>query len=463
MTRLIKLAIFTLSIAWGGWVGHEPEQGAEIVDISLPMTQAYAAAADYDTLIQESLDLRNRGLFTESEARLREALPLANETNEVALLLGMVIAFQERFIEASEIIDAALETYPDDVQLILAKSRVLSYQAFYSESIEMADRVLELDPNNLQAAALRARVFYYQRRYNDASTQFNEVLAQDPVNLDVLIGLYDAELAAGNEEEAEDALNRAALVAPLNIDVTTRRDRLLQPDTARHEISGSFVKSNLDLPGFQQWYDRSLEYRYSGNGGNQYFLRSEHAHRFGLHDSLVEVGGLFGARDRNFELAVAYTADSEILPEKRIRVGTNLLLLQASENVGATTLGINLTNATYQTGDVQWLQLNFTHYLLSANAWITPGVGMVKDELGKKTTSWNLGAHWQATARTLVGFNYTDAPETELNTTTQTTSRHAYLRVETSDNSSVRFDLSRIIRENSYTRDAIAVSLQLQF
>ena len=431
--------------------------------IVLSSTAALAAAADYDSLIQESLELRNAGRFAESEARLREALPLANETNEVALLLGMVIAFQERFIEASELLDAALETYPNDVQLILAKARVLSYQSFYRESIQMTDLALELQPGNLEAIALQARVYYYQRRYNDASTQFNVVLARDPSNLDALIGLYDTQLAAGNEEEAEAILERAAGVAPQHIDVTTRRERSLQPDTARHEIVGSFVKSNLDLRGFQQWYDRSLEYRYSANNGNQYFLRGEHANHFGLHDSLMEIGGVFGSRDRNFELAVAYTPDSEILPEKRIRLGTNFLLKQASDRLGATTLGVNLTNSSYLTGDVQWLQLNFTHYLLSANAWITPGVGMVKDELGKKTTSWNLGAHWQASARTLVGFNYTDAPETELNTTTQTTSKHAYLRLEITDNTSIRFDLSRITRENSYTRDAIAVSLQLQF
>jgi len=421
------------------------------------------AAADYDGLIQQSLELRNEGKFSEAEARLRDALPLAGETNEVALLLAMTIAFQERFIEASELLDAALETYPDDVQLIIGKSRVLSYQSFYGESIAMAERALELDPENLEAFSMLARVYYYQRRYNEASTQFNMVLAQDSSNLDALIGLFDTELAAGNREEAEEILTRAAAVAPQHIDVTTRRERSQQPDTASHDLTGSFMKSNLDLRGFQQWYDRTLEYRYSGNSGNQYFLRGEHAHRFGIHDTLIEVGGLFGRSDRNFEVAVAHTPDSDILPEKRVRLGSNFLLMQASEDIGATTMAVNLTNSSYSTGDVQWLQLNFTHYLLNANAWITPGVGMVKDELGKKTTSWNLGAHWQATARTLVGFNYTDAPETEQNTTTQTSSKHAYLRIAISDASSVRFDLSRIDREDSYTRDALAVSLQFQF
>lgn len=434
-----------------------------ILSLLAPASGVFAAAADYDGLIQESLGLRNAGRFAEAEARLRDALPLARETNEVALLLGMVVAFQERFIEANEILDAALETYPNDVQLILAKSRVLSYQAFYPQSIEGAERVLELDPDNLEAIALLARVYYYQRRYQDASAQFNAVLQRDPENLEALIGLYDTQLAAGNEEAAEEVLQRATVVAPQHIDVTTRRDRSLQPDTARHELVGSWMKSNLDLRGFQQWYDRSLEYRYRGNNGNQYYLRGEHAHRFGIHDSLMEVGGIFGSGNTNFELALAYTPDDEILPEKRIRLGTNFLLMQATERIGSTTLGVNLTNSSYITGDVQWLQLNFTHYLLNANAWITPGVGMVKDELGRKTTSWSLGAHWQASARTLVGFNYTDAPETELNTTTKTTSEHAYLRLEITDNSSIRFDFSRISRENSYTRDSIAVSFQWQF
>lgn len=426
-------------------------------------TGVLAAEPTYDSLISESLELRNSGRFSEAEVPLRAAIPLATETNEVALLLAMVVAFQDRFIEANEILDAALETYPNDVPLILAKSRVLSYQSFYRESIELSDRALVLDPGNIEAKTLQARVYYYQRRYADARAQFNAMLAEDPTNLDALLGLYDTELAANNGEAAEEVLNRAAQIAPGHIDVTSRRERLILPDTIRHEITGSFIKSNLDLTGFQQWYDRSLEYRYRSDGGNQYFLRGEHSHRFGLHDSLIEVGGLFTRGTRSFELAVAYTPDDEFLAQKRLRAGANFLLMQASENVGATTLGINLTNSSYITGDVQWLQLNFTHYLLNANAWITPGVGIVKDEFGQKTTGWNLGAHWQATARTLVGFNYTDSPETELNFTTQTNSRHAYLRFELSDNSSLRFDFSRIARENSYTRDAIAVSLQLKY
>lgn len=426
-------------------------------------TGVLAAEPTYDSLISESLELRNSGRFSESEARLRAAIPLAAETNEVALLLGMVIVFQDRFIEANEILDAALETYPNDVPLLLAKSRVLSYQSFYRESIELSERALTLDPDNIEARTLQARVYYYQRRYSEARVQFNAVLDGDPTNLDALIGLYDTELAASNGDAAEEILNRAAQIAPGHIDVSSRQERQILPEAIRHELISSFIKSNLDLAGFQQWYDRSLEYRYRSDGGNQYFLRGEHSHRFGLHDSLIEVGGLFVRGARSFELAAAYTPDDEFLAQKRLRAAANFLLMQASENVGATTLGINLTNSSYITGDVQWLQFNFTHYLLNANAWITPGVGIVKDEFGQKTTGWNIGAHWQATARTLVGFNYTDSPETELNFTTQTNSRHAYLRFELSDNSSLRFDFSRISRENSYTRDAIAVSLQLKY
>lgn len=424
---------------------------------------ANAAEATYDELIQESLQLRNSGDFPAAEETLKRTLPLAAETNEVDFLLAMVIAFQERYTEAIEIVDKSLERYPDDIQLILAKARILSYSGAYNESIEIADSVLAIDPNNYEALSLKARVYYYQRRFAEARRQFNLVIAQDPSSLDAVIGLYDTELAAGNDLIAEDVLERAEVLAPTHIDVTTRRQSSNQSNIVHNQIAASFKQSELDQAGFQNWYDRTLEYRYRASLDKQVYLRSEQAKRFGFEDTLFEVGGLYGKKNTTFELAYARTPDSEVLPEQRIRVGGNFLLMLASENSGSTTLGASFTQSRYSNGDVQWLKLDFTHYLLNLNAWLTPGVGIVKDEFGEKTVGWNIGAHWQIDEQVLVGYNYTDAPETELNLTTQTNAHHLYTRIELGEGTSIRFDFSRNVRKNSYSRESIALSLQYQF
>lgn len=425
---------------------------------------AIAAEPNYDDLIQESLLLRNNGNFSESEAVLRRALPLANETNEVAFLLAMVVAFQERFIDSISILNAALKTYPEDMQLILGKARVLSYQGFYRESIEIADQALVLDVTNIEALALKARVYYYQRRYADARAQFNSVLDLDASNLEALIGLYDVETAVGEDDAALEVLDLAQSIAPNHIDVTTRRQqRTLPLGTSAHILTASFGLSNLDLPGFEDWQSRTLEYRYRSASNHQLYIRRENAQRFGLDDTLFEIGGLLSGTNSTMELSVAHTRDDEILPQQRIRLGGTFLLMQARESIGSTTLGVSLTQSSYGNGDVNWLKLDLTHYLLNVNAWLTPGVGIVKDELGKKTVSWNIGAHWQANARLLMGYNYTDAPETELNVTTQTNVHHVYFRVNLSDDTNFRLDLSRNTRQNSYTQEAVALSIQHQF
>ena len=59
--------------------------------------------ASYDQLIQQALQARNAGNFVTAESTLRQARSLAAESNEVDLLLGMTLAFQERYIEALEI------------------------------------------------------------------------------------------------------------------------------------------------------------------------------------------------------------------------------------------------------------------------------------------------------------------------------------------------------------------------
>jgi YaiO family outer membrane protein len=429
--------------------------------MSIYGASAYAAAG-YDELIQESLRYRNEGKFQQAESSLRQALPLASETNEVAYLLGMVVAFQQRFVEASRILDAALVTYPHDIQLLIGKARVLSYQGHYTASVDAANSALALAPGNTEALALKARVHYYQRQYSEARRGFNGLLDRDPDNLEALIGLYDVESATGNDAGAAEALNRAERIDPTHTDVTVRRDRTRAESRAPHELTAGYAFSNLD-PGFQHWQERSVEYRYHTAANHQVWLRSEHAHRFGLHDTLFEVGGVLVQPNRTLGLALAYTPDDDILPQLRLRIDGSVLLIPASERYGSTTLGLALSRSLYAAGDVQWLKMDLTHYFLHVNAWLSPAISVVRDELGEYSTGWSLGMHWQARTRLLVGYNYTHAPETELNITTLSTAHHLYGRFQVTDSTSLRLDGSRITRQNSYSRDTIAVSLQHRF
>lgn len=433
--------------------------------LALPVNTVYAAAQDYDGMIQESLQLRNAGDFAAAEALLRQAFLIPAETNEVAYLLAMVVAFQERYLEANSILDEALGRYPQDVQLNLAKARVLSFQGDYAQAISITQEILGQQPGNNDARNLLGRVYYYQRRYTPSREAYSTVLASDTNNLEALIGLYDTELAAGNDEEAETLLDRAFRVDPGHIDVMTRQFPETTPVvTRRHEIITSYNYSDLDLSFFDPWYDRSLEYRYHSDSGNQFYLRGEHDHRFGFHDTMMEVGAVFQQLGKRlYEIAVAHTDDNDFLPESRFRLGTTFDLFQASNNFGASTLGLSYMQSKYLSGDVKRFRVDLTHYFLGFNGWITPGVALVEDENGKQKVGWNMGLHWQSSARLLMGYNYTYAPETENSITTRTRANHVYARYQLVDSLSLRLDISQIVRENSYTRDSVALTLQYQY
>jgi len=423
-----------------------------------------AAEAGYDELVQESLQARNAGDFSRAEALLLQARPLGRETNEIDYLLGMTLAFQERFIESMQTIDEALSRYPDDVLLRLARARVLSYQGIYDSSIAETELVLEADPNNLEARNLQARIYYYQRRYAQSITSFQQVLERDAGNLEALVGLHDAELARNNNGSATAWLAQAAEVAPGHIDVVTRQENRAAPVARPHLLTVGTGMSRFDRAGFSRWYDRFVEYRYLRNNGDQFFVLREHDHRFSLHDSLTQVGYRYERPGQlPLELVLSWNSDGEFLPERRIRIGTDFLLRGASDNFGATTLGIVAAQSRYNTGDVTQLGLNFSHYLLNSDAWITPGVGWVRDENGISDLSWTLGAHWQSTARLLLGYNYTYAPETENNSTALTKTHHLYARYQLNDSFALRVDGASSDRSISYERRNIAVSLQYRF
>lgn len=423
-----------------------------------------AAEAGYDDLIQQSLQARNSGDFQQAESLLRQARPLARETNEVDFLLGMNQAFQERFIEAMATLNQALEEYPDDIALRLGRARVLSYQGVYDASLAETDILLSADPSNVEARNLQARIYFYQRRYDLAASSFQQVIEQNPDDLEALIGLHDIERGRNNNAEAEQWLAQAEQVAPGHIDVISRQQGLTTPVLRHHLLTVGAGRSNFDQAGFSRWYDRFVEYRYLRNNGDQLILFAEHDHRFGLHDGMTEVGYRFGRQGLlPFEIAVAWNNDSEFLIKRRIRLSTDFLLRGATDTFGATTLEIGASQSRYNSGDVSQLRFNFTHYLLNTDAWITPGVGVVKDENGETDVSWTIGAHWQTSSRVLLGYNYTNAPETENNVTVLTRTHHLYASYRLNDSLNLRVDAALGERQDSYERGNVAVSLQYRF
>jgi YaiO family outer membrane protein len=423
-----------------------------------------AAAQDYDVLVQQALRQRDSGDFAAAERTLRQAYAIPADKSEASYLLAMMLAFQQRYGEALDLLDTALETYPDNVDLQLARARVLSYQGVYQDASATIDRVLALQPTDIEALNLAGRIALYQRRPVDAQQRFNQVLRQDAMNLEALLGLYDSHMQRGDSSAASPYLDRAAAVAPGQIDVLVRQNPAQYDPQPRHQLSAGLGRSTIDRSGFADWNDRFFEYRHLQPNGNQQYLRAEHNHRFGAHDTLYEAGIAVAQQSRlPLEFAIGFTPDDDFLAEYYGRMQGSTPLTDGSGDFGTVIVTGLLQYSSYANGSTKRGQLGLEYYLPNADVWLTPAIGLVHDQDGMDTFAWSMGLHWQITGSSRIGASYSDAPETENRITTDSESIGAYLRQSLNDRWVLLLNYNRHDREGSYTRESWNLTLQYRY
>ena len=432
--------------------------------IGLLLATSMALAQDYDALIRQSLQQRDDGDLAGAEQTLRQAYVIPPDKSEVAYLLAMVMAFQQRYADAMDMLEGALREHPDNVDLQLGRARVLSYQGVYQDALQTVDNVLMWNPDNTEALNLAGRIALYQRRPAAAIEHYNAVLALDAGNLEALVGLYDAHTSLGDNNTADPFLQRAADVSPNHIDVKTRQNPARFNAEPRHQLTTGFSRSTIDLPAFDDWNDRFVEYRHLQPNGNQQYLRVEHDHRFDRHDTLYEVGASFQQRSRlPFELAAGFTPSDDFLPEYYGRVAARTALTDGSGDYGTVILTGMFQYSSFANGDTRRTQIGLEYYLPGIDAWLTPSIGMVRDQFGKDTFAWGFGAHWQVAGPTRIGISYSDAPETENLITTDSTAFGFYLRQDLGNRFVLFLNFNRFDRVASYVRKAYDATLQYRY
>ena len=174
-------------------------------------------------------------------------------------------------------------------------------------------------------------------------------------------------------------------------------------------------------------------------------------------DTLV-LGVLIGVAGASFAAALQLAA-CWYPPEHK---GTALGIAGAG-NFGTVILNGGLQYSSYANGDTKRASLGLDYYLPGVDAWLTPAIGVVRDQDGKDTFSWGLGGNWQVGAYSRIGASYSDAPETENLITTDTTVKSMYLRQSLTGTLVLYVDFTELERESSYTRRQISLTLQTSF
>jgi len=107
------------------------------------------------SLAREGLSNYQRNRFLDAEFRLRQALYLAPEAENILVSLAIVLETQERFSEASQIFEELLMEYPDSVYHLLGAGRSKYREGLYEEAktyfLKAYENALE-ENDNVQAS-----------------------------------------------------------------------------------------------------------------------------------------------------------------------------------------------------------------------------------------------------------------------------------------------------------------------
>jgi YaiO family outer membrane protein len=421
-------------------------------------------AQDYDTLIQQALDLRNREDFAGAEVLLRQAYPIPPDKSEVATLLGLVLAFQEKFDDAIVVLESELANQPSHPELRLALARVQYFTRDHANARRNITQVLEQDANNLTALILAGRVELAARDPAAAQQYFEASLAISDQDIEALVGLHDALMDQGEIAAARQWLDRARAVNPDYPEVIERL-ALAIPDNriAGVTVAAGFSSSDISLAAFPGWTDRFVEIRHQNNNGNQQYFRVNYNNRFNAQDTAMEAGVLLNQSGSwPVELAVGHTPDAVFMYNNFFRLGVRHILSE-SEKRGAVVLTGLYQYSDFNNGNTDRYQLGLEYYLPGVEAWLTPAIGMVRDQFGIETFAWNMGGHWQLGPGTRIGGSYGEAPETENLITTDSKNSALYLRQNLGDHWLLFLNWSQFRRTNSYARDETGIVLQYRF
>ncbi len=300
----------------------------------------------------------------------------------------------------------------------------------------------EIAPNKSEVSYLLGMVLAYRGLYSEALTLIDEGLATYP----------------------DDGNLQTARAQVLDLRAEARSQPASAGTAPGHELTSGFSRSTIDRAGFADWNDRFVEYRHLQENGGQQYLRTEHNHRFGVHDTMIEGGlRLLPQSPLPLEVAIGFTPEDDFMPEYFARIGTSKLLAEDSESFGALVFTGQFQHSSYANGETNRVLAGFEYYLPGVDAWLTPMIGVVRDQDGINTFAWTLGAHWQVAGTSRIGINYSDAPETENLVTTDTKSWGAYWQQDLGARVRLFLSYTRLDRDNAYIRESTDLALQLRF
>ena len=147
--------------------------------------------------------------FEESRQILQQLLDDGHKTSEVNRLLASCFRAQNRYEEAIQALQEAIQLDPGNEAGYLGLADILLAQKRISPAMELAQRMAKAFPNSSRVFASKGSIELGAGDFTDAVGSFTRAAQLEPANSDAAIGLARAQANAGMTQQAKATLDSA--------------------------------------------------------------------------------------------------------------------------------------------------------------------------------------------------------------------------------------------------------------
>jgi tetratricopeptide (TPR) repeat protein len=245
--RVAKLApVLSLALLWSWQSSGLARPATAAAERPKPAATSSPAVREDDTLNLKPA----RDLVLRPDGQ-RKADALAH------YIEGMAFEEDGEIDKALRAYRAVLNVDPGEADLACRVAALLTHQDDFPEAIDVLKDAVKATPGApepyLQLAFIYAK---YLKKIDQAVEYGNKAIALDPVNIDAYQRLYEIELAAGDENKAREALDRAAHADSKDPSFWTRLGKLyallvfkpdVEPETAEVSRVNEVFKKAAEL------------------------------------------------------------------------------------------------------------------------------------------------------------------------------------------------------------------------
>jgi tetratricopeptide (TPR) repeat protein len=157
---------------------------------------------------------QKEGRIEEAERIYRRVLRQNPRNVDAMRLLALIAQNADHADDAETLLEQAIAIAPDFMLAILDLGRLRKEQDRYGEALECLDRAIELEPSQPQAHYLRASTLARASFTHEAIDAYRQCLKLKPAHIGALLGLGHVLKAVGDYDEAVAAYNDCIRHAP---------------------------------------------------------------------------------------------------------------------------------------------------------------------------------------------------------------------------------------------------------